>query len=278
MHSITFGSGPVGERGAAVPGEPRESALGPVKPAGFSDAVRFEWLKLRSMKSTMYSLLGAAILIIGPGILSAMMMKPTVSKAMAFTIVFGGMFVGQIVLCVSGALAVTAEYGSGTIQSTFLAVPRRGRLLAAKVLTVFTLWTVAGLAITAVTYVLGRALLPREILLPGLWDATVLRTVIGGAVFIGFQAVFCLALGMLIRTSAGAITAGVCFVLVLPTLMGVMGVEAFTKAWPTERGKEIFSPAAVDGIISSFGGLIYFCVFTIALFSCALLWVRHRDV
>src|ERR1700741_871762 len=100
---------------------------------GFRNVAEMEWLKLRSVRSTWWTLLVFAAGMIGLAILVILLMsrqhKPSFDPTNSS---LAGLAIGQLAIGVLGVLAVTSEYSSGMIHATFAAAPRRTLGLAAK--------------------------------------------------------------------------------------------------------------------------------------------------
>jgi ABC-type transport system involved in multi-copper enzyme maturation permease subunit len=142
-----------------------------------------------------------------------------------------GVFVGLIALVVVAAVFVTAEYRRGLIRVTFAASPRRGRVLAAKAIVVAAVAFAAGLVASVLSIALG---LPREqngglVLLP-VSLLTEARVIVGTAALVAVTAVLALALGVILRRSAAAVTAAI-VVIVLPYLLSVTVLPVSVAAW-----------------------------------------------
>jgi ABC-type transport system involved in multi-copper enzyme maturation permease subunit len=141
-----------------------------------------------------------------------------------------GTFVGLVAMVVIGTMFMTTEYRRGLIRTTLTASPRRGRVLAAKAVVTGAVVFAATLAATVVAIPLGEHLL-RENGNPidpvSLLTGT--RIVAGTAALLAVAAVLGLAVGTLLRRSAGAVTAVIAGV-VLPYLLartpGVLPVGA----------------------------------------------------
>jgi hypothetical protein len=137
-----------------------------------------------------------------------------------------GALVGLLVVITLGALYMTSEYRHGLIRTTLTATPRRGRVLAAKALVVGAVTFVTTLAALCVTFPLAQAKLRDGGFRPPgfprlhLTDATSMRAVAGTAVLMAVAAVLALALGAILRHSAGAIAA-VIVLLLLPQILAV---------------------------------------------------------
>ncbi len=264
----------------ATIGVGRESSLGPARRTGFLDALKFEWIKIKSVRSTRWSLLAAAVLVIGIGVLAAANVHQGSDKPAVMEHIYGGLMFGQVAILVFGVLAATAEYGTGTIGTSFTAVPSRPRLMAAKALVVWLVSTVIGLAISVVTFVAGLAAVPSgAATLPSIAENSVLRAVVGAGLYLGVLGVFALAIGLIVRASAGAVTAAISATLVLPIgflLLGSTG-EFLTEWWPTEAGRQVLSITDEPHTLSALPGLAYFGVTALALLAGAVTLVTRKD-
>jgi hypothetical protein len=133
-----------------------------------------------------------------------------------------GTFAGLITLVVIGVMFITAEYRRGLIRTTLAASPRRGRVLAAKAVVLAAVTFVTGLVAVAVVIPVGEHLLHENgnpiYPLPAL---TEVRVVAGTAALLAVAAVLALAVGTLLRNSAGAITAVIAGI-VLPYLLAIL--------------------------------------------------------
>ncbi|CAI7977710.1 ABC transporter transmembrane protein [Frankia sp. Hr75.2] len=105
--------------------------------------VASEWTKLRSLPSTLWSLLAAVALVVGFGVVYSMVRvaRPPVGAAdlAGFdptSVSLAGVQLAQLAIGVLGALMITGEYGTGSIRATFAAVPRRTPVLWAKAVAV----------------------------------------------------------------------------------------------------------------------------------------------
>jgi hypothetical protein len=183
-----------------------------------------EWTKLRSVRSTYWSLLAAAVLAIVTGLLVCHAVAgrwPRMTPdERAHTDLVGtnltGFALAQLAVGVLGVLAAGSEYSTGLIRLTFGAVPRRRAVLAAKAVVVGTLTLVVGTLVAAVTFVGGQALLAGRHLGRSLFDPVSLRVVAGMGLYTALVALLGLGIGFLVRHTAGAISVLVAFVFLLP--------------------------------------------------------------
>ncbi|MEV0148862.1 MULTISPECIES: hypothetical protein [unclassified Nonomuraea] len=135
-----------------------------------------------------------------------------------------GVVAALIVVIVVAVMSVTSEYRRGLIRTTLLAVPRRGRALAAKAVVIAAVTFAAALSATAVTVPLGTSILRDNgnVVLPVSW-LTQVRVVAGVALLMAAAAVLALALGALFRRGTAAITAAVVAV-VVPHLLATASI------------------------------------------------------
>jgi ABC-type transport system involved in multi-copper enzyme maturation permease subunit len=146
---------------------------------------------------------------------------PAVGLPASFTVQpsLTGVFIGLIVLVVLGVMFITVEYRRGLIQTTLVATPRRGRVLAAKALVIAVVTFVVGAAACAVAIPLGAHLLRStgNFVYP-ISTLTRLRVIAGVGALLAVAAVLALAVGTMIRRSAGAVVA-VIVAIVLPYIL-----------------------------------------------------------
>jgi ABC-type transport system involved in multi-copper enzyme maturation permease subunit len=132
-----------------------------------------------------------------------------------------GAFAGLIVVVVVATMFMTAEYRRGLIRTTLAASPRRGRVLAAKAIVVGSVSFVTGLVAAAIAVPLvGRVARDKGLYVFPATSLTELRVVAGTAALLAVAAVLALAIGTLLRRSAGAVTAAI-VVIVLPYILAV---------------------------------------------------------
>jgi ABC-2 type transport system permease protein len=179
--------------------------------AGLRQAVRAEWTKLFSLRSTKWTLLitaAGALLVTYLSTRSALHhpagwyqgFDPT-NQSLA------GLAVGSLAIGILGVLSISGEYGTGTIRSSLAALPRRGVLLTAKVVVVGLCTLVIGEALSFIVFFEGQAVLSGGAPTATLGQPGVLRAVALSGAFLALFALLGLGLGTVIRHTAGAIGA-----------------------------------------------------------------------
>ena len=197
---------------------------------GFRSVTRMEWLKLRSVRSTWWTLLVFAAGMIGLAVLIMARQDPTFSAAGRATYdptnnSLAGLAIGQLALGVLGVLAITSEFSSGLIRLTFAAAPRRPLVLAAKTAVLAAVTLVAGEIMAFAAFALGEAVLRNPAPHATLAEPGVLRAVLLGGAYPALIALIGLGLGAVIRHTAGAISAVVGVLFVLPLILVPLGTS-----------------------------------------------------
>jgi ABC-2 type transport system permease protein len=194
----------------------------------FAAAARMEWLKLRSLRSPAWITLIIVVSVIGIGI-AVLSYYPghwahmSAGSRASFDPTndgYAGMAIAQLAIGVAGVLVMTGEYSSGSIRSTLAAIPGRRLLLAAKAAVFGAAALVVGeftalAAFLVNQYIVLHAPAPHA----SLGDPTVLRAVLMIGAYLALIGLLGLALGTIIRHTAGAIAALVGLVLALPLML-----------------------------------------------------------
>jgi ABC-2 type transport system permease protein len=197
-------------------------------PAGhyrFRHVARMEWVKLRSLRSTWWTL---AITVTGAVTIGIIVGVNTRNAAADLTNnALVGMVPGLLLAGVLGVLTMTGEYTSGMIRATLAAAPRRPRLLAAKAAAFSLMMLAAGEIATFVSFFAGGLALRHGITAPSLGQPGVLRAVILSGTSFCLIGLLGLGLGAIIRNTAAAVTVLVGGVYVAAQFAGLIARAAF---------------------------------------------------
>jgi ABC-2 type transport system permease protein len=196
-------------------------------------------------------------------------------------VLFGAGFgLGQLAMCVLGVIVITSEYSSGAIRSSLLAVPRRIPMLTAKAL-VFALldFVVSAVTVFAVFFITTAIL--RSHISISLSTTGVTRACIGGILYLTVLGLFSLAVGGLIRHTAGAIATVIALVLVVPPLISLIpGTVAnhIHGYLPTIAGTLVAQTSEQSGdVLSPWQGFGVFCLWTAVLLGACGYLLMRRD-
>jgi ABC-2 type transport system permease protein len=258
------------------------------RPATFGDALRSEWTKLRSVRSAFWALAVTVVLGIGLGAaISAAAAhgypRSSASSKLSWdptAVSLDGMAIASLAIAVLGVLCISSEYSSGMIRTSLTAVPKRGRLLAAKSL-VFAMATFAvGEATSFAAFFAGQALISGHAPTAALGDPGVARAVAGTGLLLTALAVLSVAAGTLLRHPAAAIAAMIAILFVLPAIAQTLPDSwrnPVTEFWPTQAGGQITSVYHSAHTLQPWPGFGVMCLFTAIVYAIAWTLLDRRD-
>jgi hypothetical protein len=218
----------------------------------FSGALRSEWTKLRSVRSTAWCVLATVVAGLGLCILataseaSHWQHADFIDKALfdPTSLSLTGLAFGQLAIGVLGVLTISSEYGSGSIRATLAAIPRRPVVLGAKALVFGVAALVVSEAVSFTSFFVGQSILSGSTPTAMLSDHNVLRAVVGGGVYLTLLGLFALGVATIIRHTAGAITTFVAILLILPLVDSAFPAKI---GWPIGR----YLPATIGSAMMS---------------------------
>ncbi|QNP65333.1 ABC transporter permease [Streptomyces genisteinicus] len=189
------------------PGAPSYASPIPVRGAHLGDALASEWTKIRSVRSTMWTLGVMILLMIGIGLGVAALISSAgdaaeMGEESALALGFFGLLPGSICVVTLGVLTIASEYGTGMIRTTLTACPSRGRVLAAKALVFFLLVFVITTVVAGLVALAQHSIVDAAEPNGDEW----LRATVGVGLFVAALGLVSLGVGGMIRHSAGAIT------------------------------------------------------------------------
>lgn len=255
---------------------------------GFLDAMRAEWVKIRTLRSTYWSLLAAVVLVVGLGAVFALAYGANYSSASPAekatfdptTISLSGVWFAQLAIGVLGILTITAEHASGTIRPSLAAVPRRGRMFAAKAAVFAGITLVTSLVASFGAFFVSQPILAHKAPHVSIGDPEVLRAVVGAGLYLAGLALFCVALGALIRHTAGAVALMVAVVFAVPTVLGALPPswqEALGRWMPTNAGSSVWTVYRTANTFSAWTGFGVFLGYVVVLLLIAFALFARRD-
>lgn len=254
----------------------------------FKEILDSEWLKIRTVRSTLWTMLSFVGVIVGMSALTAAVTVATYDKLSAHEkatfdptaqSIAGPSYLGVIAALVLGVIVVTGEYATGMIRTSMTAVPRRTMLFVGKATALVMIVLIASLISMFAAFFLGQAILSSKNLNVGIGDKHVLRAVIGGALYLALASLFAYAIGMLLRHTGGAVTVAIAAIFVLPIISAL-----FPSSWhlakytPSGAGMSIMSTVDQGSdSLGPWGGFLLFCCYTAVLLAAALVLFRKRD-
>lgn len=257
-----------------------------VQPVSQRRVIASEWVKLRTLRSSWITmgLAFAALPVLGLiiGIVTNSnwsRMRP--GRLAGFNPVdssLGGVNFAQLAIAVLGVLVISGEYSTGMIRSSLGAVPKRLPVLWAKLL-VFGLATFVVMEIGAfAAFFLGQAGLASHgttISAPG-----ALRAVIGTGLYLTVVGLLSVALGFIIRSTAGGISAVVGLLLVLPGIMNILPQswqDNISPYLPSNAGSDLYTQHADAGSLAPWTGFAVFCLYAVVAVVVGAVLLERRN-
>ncbi len=266
--------------------QPRAARPAPAGRAGFGGALRSEFTKIRSVRSTYWTLLVLVIVTVGIGTLSCLGAVsrgadhgPNFDPAFRSLV---GLILGQLIIAVLGALTITSEYATGMIRTSLAVQPRRGTLLAAKAVVFAVVSLITGLVASFASFFIGQAILSSKHLNTTLSQPHVLRAVIGGGLFLAVCGLLSFGLGAVLRHTAAAITAsiGLLFVILILSNFLPQTWQVHVDKWiPFNAGSQIWSVVTDPSahMFSAWTGFGVFAAYAAIAIAAGLILFRQRD-
>ncbi len=264
-------------------------------PVRFGDLVAAEWIKMRSLRSTPWTLALITLFVIGSAVAAALGDYQNLANSLPESREFEGFrcfdafppagYVSLMLVSGSiGAITMAGEYGSGLIRTTSVAVPARRSVVLAKAVLLATVWAVVGVAVSLTSFLLSQAILSGRgagvpITHPGVGRA-LLASVLAAPVC----ALIGLGLGVLIRHSAAAVLATCFSLLILPMLFAPtnqwsadVNQTMMVSAWRrlVQTWGQLDDPIRIAGVPDSWA---VFALWPLVVLALALLVIRRRDV
>jgi ABC-2 type transport system permease protein len=260
-----------------------------VRPYRFRDVVHSEWTKIRTVRSTWFTLLATVVIVVGLGALigegvGSHYHNASFSDKATFDptqISFFSLLFGQLAIAVLAVLVVSSEYGTGMIRTSLQAVPNRTWFLGAKVVVFTAVALVVGEVLSFATYFVVQPLLkagpaPHSTL----GQPHVLRAVVGAGLYLTVSGLLSLGIAALIRHTAGAITIVVAVYFVLPGVSNALPSNwehTVQEFLPTGAGEQIFSVLHQQHYLTAWVGFGVMCAYAAVVLAVAGIVLNRRD-
>jgi ABC-type transport system involved in multi-copper enzyme maturation permease subunit len=274
---------------APPPAPTRPRPTPPTRLRLFRAALRSEWTKLSTVRSTVWSLLVTVAIIVGLG---ALFCAARVSRwdrinngprsgfdPAGFSM--NGIFLAQLAIGVLGVLIMSSEYATGQIRATLGAIPQRRLVLVAKSLVFGVVVLVVGFVACVTAFAIGQSILAAKNAGVSLGDPGVTRAVVGGALYLAAVGLLGLGLAAIVRRTAAAIATLVGLLLILPILASFLPDPWNTdvaKYLPGEAGGAIFHVVQRDTtFLAPWPGFAVLAAWTAAALILGAVLLDRRD-
>ncbi len=262
----------------------------------FGGVLRSEWIKLRTLRSTVWAYLVTVVIGLGIALLLAVSLQQSVSPsgrggpprlpsdlqthygALAAT---SGVSFAQLAIAVLGVLVISGEYSTGMIRSSFAAVPRRLPVLWAKAIVFGVATFVVGLLIMFASYAIAGPVLSAEGISTSLADDGLVRALFGGAGYLALVGLMSLGIGTILRSAAGGIAVSISILLVLPIIGQLIPADWAHDAaryLPSNAGQGLYSIAIQgDDVLEPWQALLVLAAWAAVALAAGAVLITRRD-
>ena len=260
---------------------------------GIAGTLRSELTKIRSVRSTYWTLILLVLAGVGWAIAdcageAAHWAQTAPQDQAGFdptqSSVAGLALLGQLIIVVLGAIVMTSEYSTGMMRTSLAVMPRRGVLFGAKAAVLTAVTLLIALVTSFASFFIGQYLLRGTHVTATLSQPGVLRAVLASACYVALSGLFAFALGAIVRSTAGAITAAFGLLFLLPQI-----AKALPSAWYADLVRWLPGGDVVNAItgtrgvnvdqhlFSAWGEFAVFGGYTVVLLVVGALLFSRRD-
>jgi ABC-2 type transport system permease protein len=273
----------------------------PARPAprggvNFLRALHSEWVKFTTLRSTWILLATTVAAMVGIGLLGGWGVSSGLDQLaeagpepaaeglgpeMLYLMPTGGLDFGQLIIGSLGVLLIASEYSTGMIRSTMTAVPDRLSPLFAKALVIAAVAAVAGIVSSFATYFLLQPILAGNGHGFGLDVENLVPSMLLAGAYLALASLMALALGSLLRNSAGGIVTLVVLFLILPTVLGFIHLDWIQDAipyLPSNAGRQLLALDIAEGDLTRLQGGLVMAAWSAVLLAAAAVATKVRDV
>ncbi|MEU2830633.1 ABC transporter permease [Streptomyces lavendulae] len=261
------------------------SAAGP--PARFGDLLAAEWIKMRSLRSTWWTIALTALFVIGCATVASLADHDGTNGFLPFDAFTPGACMTLMLVSGSiGAVTIVSEYGSGLIRTTTVAVPARHAVVLAKAVVLAAVWTAVGTVISLAAFLVSQAVLDGRHAGVPLTHPGVARALVASALLAPACTLVGLGLGALIRHTPGSVAATLFTLVMLPPLFST------SRQWSADVN-HVMVVSAWKRLVQNWGDLpdinrvhdatvpgswAVYAVWPLVAVALAVVVVRRRDV
>ena len=247
-----------------------------------------EWIKFRTVRSTIVSVFIFVFLTLGLGVLITWLIRShystmPIAQRVTFDPVstsLGAIIVAEFAAGVIGAMFISSEYTSGAIRTTLAAVPNRVRLILAKLLVLVVSMIVISEIVVVATFLVGMRIFSGVVPTASLSSGSVLRAVLLSGVFLTLLVLFSFALGIILRQSIASISVFVSLLLIVP-ILGLFfpqnWQDHFQKFEPINLGGSMMAVVPNPQNFAPWGACAVMAIYVVVLLGVGTTLFNHRD-
>jgi ABC-type transport system involved in multi-copper enzyme maturation permease subunit len=255
---------------------------------GFGNMMLSEWTKLRTVRSTYWTMIVAVLSSLAiTGLTCYHTMRDVRNFGDPSSIVgdpanttLVGLYLGEVAFGVLGVMVVSSEYGTGMIRAALTAVPQRRSFLAAKGLVLALATLVIGEALSVTSFLLGQAFLNHAGVGLHISDPGVLRAVLGGGLYLMTIALMGFGFGALIRRTAGGLSVFFLVLFALDPLVNLLPTDwrnHVINYLPLNAGSQILVTVTTSGALKPWAGLGVLLLYALVPIALATFLITRRD-
>ncbi|HLI54685.1 MAG TPA: ABC transporter permease [Acidimicrobiales bacterium] len=258
-----------------------------IRPYRYSDVVLSEWTKFRSVRSTWWTLFAGALLGVGLGALISILSANHYSTDLQDRLSWdptqrsiASLALAQLAFAVLGVLVVTGEYSTGMIRTSLAAVPKRFRLMSAKLAVTTAASVVVAEVISFAAFSLGQALIKGKAPSASLGQHLVLRAVVGAGLYITLIALLGGGFALIFRNVAAGIAVIVAMLFILPGVFQALPSswsQPIEEYWPTNAGRQVAQLTTGAHSLTAWWGFGEMALFVAAVLVVAFWLLEKRD-
>lgn len=252
------------------------------------DVVKSEWIKFRSVRSSVMGVIVFFVLTLGLGGLISWAVRSHWSHSsptdrLTFDPVstsLAGILFAQFAVGVIGVLFITSEYSSGSIRTTLAAVSNRRRLVSAKLIVLAASLIVVSEVVCFATFLLGQAIFKGEVPTASLATSDVLRSVLLAGLYLTLLAIAGFSLGLIVRQSAACISIFVTILLIVPIIFAFLPSSwqnSYSKYLPSELGRSMMSSFPAAYHLAAWNALGLLLIYVVVVFGVGITMMIRRD-
>jgi ABC-type transport system involved in multi-copper enzyme maturation permease subunit len=280
---------------AAVTTSPAGTGAAPAqhRPAGLKGTLRSELTKIRSVRSTYWSLVVLVLAGIAWSVAfcageaahwSHMAAQDKAGFDPAQASIVGLALLGQLVIVVLGTLCITSEYSTGMIRTSLTVMPRRPVLFAAKAAVFAAIALVVAVVTSFAAFFIGQALLASTHAGATLSQPNVLRAVSSAALYVALCGLFSFGLGAILRSTAGAMAAAYGLLFLVPQLAKALPSQWYADVVRWLPGGDVVNAltstrtsSLSPNMFSAWGEFAVFAVYTVIALAVGAMLFARRD-
>lgn len=251
-------------------------------------STKSEWIKFRTVRSSILGVVSTVVLTLGLSVLVAIVTRKNWHQLSAIRVVtfdptsvsLVGTILAQFAVGVIGAMFITTEYSSGSIQTTLTAVPKRLRLIASKIIVLTLSIVVVGELVCFAAFLIAQKIFQGVVTTASLSNPAVLRSVVLAGLYLTLLSLLGFALGLLLRQSAASISVFASVLLIVP-LIGFFLPQSWqnviSKYEPSSLGQSMEAPFNQVNNFGAWSATLILLAYISVLLAIAMTLFVRRD-